>query len=150
MARVRSNALSCIAISGSQQHLLVNSGAAYGTFRWVRGSSEMIQVGISYGFSSGTGTTGYILYRTSTFYRLVKQTASGSYTTLADTTGVTPAAGDVVEVVWNGNSHKVRVNGTERASATDSAYSGTWNGAFNISATHAGAWDELSHTSATA
>ncbi len=106
MARVRSNALSCIAISGSQQHLLVNSGAAYGTFRWVRGSSEMIQVGISYGFSSGTGTTGYILYRTSTFYRLVKQTASGSYT--------------------------------------------TWNGAFNISATHAGAWDELSHTSATA
>ncbi len=144
---IASNKLSMTTVSGSQQVLLVNTGQTDGT---VQATMSVFQnTGVCIAFNSA-GTQGYLVYSDSSGrVTLVKQTASGAYTTLAQSATGVAQAGDAIAIVKNGSSLAVKRNGTQILTATDSAYSGTYSGVFNISAVHAQAWDDWSHSNAT-
>lgn len=84
--------------------------------------------------AAGTNNaTGYVFFKNGANYTLSSRTG-GALTAMLSTTGVTPAAGDIIEVVLNGSSIVCRVNGTAVITTTSSLNTGTRHGIFNNSA----------------
>jgi len=85
--------------------------------------------GIAFRLSGTSNATGYLFWQNATGgYTLSKRTAANTYVTLGTSTGITAAAGDVLNVVLSGSSITCKVNGATAVTATDATYTGTRHG----------------------
>lgn len=132
--QIVSNQAKCTAVTPGSANggAVVDAAVSDGTIKATL--SILSTHGISYRRATATTATGYIAWRNGSNYTISKQTGLNAFTALASSAGVTPAANDVLEVVLNGASMKLRVNGVEVISTTDSTYTGTFHGYWSSAA----------------
>lgn len=104
--------------------------------------------GLLVGYNSATGT-GYLLVSDGVTYTLRARATTGGMTTIATSSGITPAIGDVMELQAVGAVLTARVNGVQILTVSNSVYAhGTGKGfmAFQNggSTTARVAWDDVS------
>jgi len=98
---------------------------------------------------SSSVSNGYVCYRDASTYVIKRRTGTGSFTAMGTTSGISPAAGDKLRVVVQGDSHKLYVNGALALSLTDATHlTQTRKGLF-VYSTGAHTFDDFQWTSLT-
>lgn len=145
---IASNQAKLTVTSNVNNDLFIDDGQADGTISGVLATYSAPGCGIAFRLSGTNNATGYLFWQNAAGgYTLSRRTASNTYTQIAATTGVTAAAGDLLEVVLAGASITCKVNGVTVLTASDSTYTGTRHGFWGGNTSVNALWDSWLHTS---
>lgn len=125
------------------------NGTFKATLKAVSGSAATMISGLAFRATNDASCLMVALRSSSTVAEYTLSSRSAGTTTTVFATGIVPAAGDVVEVVLDGDSIVVKINGTAQPAQTVTAFNTVAKGGFyhhgNDTTT---AWDDFSYTPA--